>query len=95
MFHAILDLGLSGYRNDHKKKPGRFPCRKSDLSSEFHAWKNTYLEEGKKKSTHSKTWLFRWFSQRTWQKLSLENKPAECTLLGGLFCPLSSLALKV
>ena len=48
MFHAILDLGPSRYRNDHKKKPGRFPCRKIDLSSEFHSWKNTYLEEGKK-----------------------------------------------
>ena len=55
-----------------------------------------YLCRGRqKKSTHSKTWLFRWFSLRTWQKLSLENKPAECTLLGGLFCLLSSLALKV
>lgn len=95
MSHGILDLGPSGYRNDHKKKPDRFPCRKSDLSSEFHAWKNTYLEEDKKKSTHSQTWLFRWLDLRTRQKLSLENKPAECTLLGGLLSFLSSPALKV
>ena len=43
-----------------------------------------YLFRGRqKKSTHSKTWLFGWFSLRTWQKLSLENKSAECTLLVG------------
>lgn len=57
MSHGVLDPGPSGYRNDHKKKSDGFPCRKSDLSSEFRARKNTYLEEDKKKSTHSKTWL--------------------------------------
>lgn len=51
MSHGVLDLGPSGYRNDHKKKADRFPCRKSDLSSEFHAWKNTYLKEEKKVHT--------------------------------------------
>ena len=49
--NGVLDLGPSGYRNDHKKKADRFPCRKSDLFSEFHAWKNTYLKEGKKGPT--------------------------------------------
>lgn len=57
MSYGVLDLGPSGYRNDHKKKADRFPCRRSDLSSEFHAWKNTYLKEEKKKSTHNKTWM--------------------------------------
>lgn len=51
MSRGVLDLRPSGYRNDHKKKADRFPCRKSsDLSSEFQAWKNTYIEEGKKSS---------------------------------------------
>lgn len=52
MSSGVLDLGPSGYRNDHKKKADRFPCSRSDLSSEFHAWKNTYLKEEEKKSPH-------------------------------------------
>lgn len=72
MSHGVPDLGPSGYRNDHKKKADRFPCRKSDLSSEFHAWKNTYLKE-EKKSPHSKTWL-------TWMRWPKNMAEAELSL---------------